>query len=148
MSAPDKPDWSIREMRENEVETVVDGVFRAYPNIERGPPKVQTFRGVPADFSLGGMVREEIASMFAGVRYGLPFQTKTVVAVRGDAMVASASMYNGGDHWQLGYMVRATGDGAEGINKEIAVSLFMACQEWGLPDKGFVNRSFPPWFHV
>ena len=42
---------------EEEVEPVVDGVFRAYPTIDRGEPSPSTFGGREVDFSPGGMVK-------------------------------------------------------------------------------------------
>lgn len=143
----DVPEWTVREMLESEVDTVVAGVFRAHPYIEPGEPNMQEFGGRRVDFSFGGMVREEVASMFTGARYGLPFKTKTVVAVKGGRIVASVSMYGGEGCWQMGYIVRAEGDDGGRITQDLAVALLSACQEWGELVR-IVPRQSPPWFHV
>ena len=147
MSDAGIPGESIREMQESEVEAVVDGVFRAYPELERGLPKEDVFGGRAVDFSVGGMVREEIAAMFTGTRYGMPFETKTVVAVRAGEVVGSASMYRGSECWQLGYVVRPDQGDADQLMESVAQALMSACESWG-ESPGFVPRTSPPWFHV
>jgi len=94
------------------------------------------------------MVREEIASMFTGTRYGVPFETKTVVALRGGRIVGSLSMHKGDAEWQMAYILHEEGDGAERINEELRAELLKACQGWGGAADGIILRHSPPWFYA
>jgi len=43
MTDSEKNDWIIRQMEEGEIDAVVDRFFAAYPDIERGPQRMDTF---------------------------------------------------------------------------------------------------------
>ena len=147
MSNAKSESWEIREMREEEVDAVVDGVFRACPTIDRGEPSPSTFGGRGVDFSPGGMVKEEVGSMFSGVRYGMPFETKTVVALLDGRLLGSVSMYRGSPNWQLGYFVRPATEDSEQVVQELGEAITTVCEVWGA-SPGCVPREHPPWFYV
>jgi hypothetical protein len=144
---PHKTDhsWTIREMRQDEVDAIVDLFFKLYPMYERGPTVTI---GLGNDYSLGGMVREEIASMFTGKRYRVPFATKTLVAVRGaeaTEVIGSISVLKKEARYQTAYLLCREED--ERITSDLIAAADDLIKRWG-GSTNIIHRKQPPWFYA